>query len=230
MLKKVPYKFKVIIFIILCLIAAVTYGYNFVQNNDRKNAASLQSKTNTQSQKTEIKPANPDTSSAAQKKQKQLEDKCETGHQAFNNKKYSEAIRIEDEVLADDPNFYKAYNIKGIALSYSNNFEEGMKNINKALEIKPDFGYARFNKALSYELYGYYDEAISWYNQALGVEKFVWSYYGIASIYGRRGDVENACKYLKMAIDMEPAVKATAREEVDFNNVKSSKEFQTLVK
>lgn len=230
MLKKIPYKIKIIIFIILCLIAAGIYGYNFVQNNNRKNATVLQSKTNTQSQNPEIKSANPAAPSAEEIKQKQLEDKCETGHQAFNSKKYSEAIKIEDEVIAQDANFYKAYNIKGIALSYSDKFDEGMKNIDKALSIKPDFGYARFNKALTFERFGHYNDAISWYNQAIDVDKsFVWSYYGIASIYGRRGDVADTCKYLKIAIDMEPDVKATAREEQDFNNVKNSKEFKALV-
>lgn len=229
MLKKVPYTLKIIIFIIFCLITVGIYGYNFVQNNNRQKASELQIKTNTQTTKTEIKSANPTVLSASQLKEKQLEDKCETGHQAFNNKKYSEAIKIENTVIAEDTNFYKAYNIKGIALSFSNNYQEGMKNIDKALSIKPDFGYARFNKALCYELYGHYDEAISWYHQSLDAEKFVWSYYGIASIYGRRGDVEETCKYLKIAIDMEPDVKATARVEEDFNNVKNSTKFQALL-
>jgi tetratricopeptide (TPR) repeat protein len=229
MLKKIPYKIKIIIIIILCATTAGIYAYNYVQNNNRKKAAVLKSSSSTQNSKTEIKPASPTAISLSQIKEKQLEDECETGHQAFNNKKYSEAIKIENAVIAKDANFYKAYNIKGIAFSFSNNYEEGMKNIDKALSIKPDFGYARFNKALSYELYGYYDKAISWYNQALNVEKFVWSYYGIASIYGRRGDVQETCRYLKIAIDMQPDIKATARVEKDFDNVKNSKQFQVLI-
>lgn len=230
MLKKIPYKIKIIILIILCLIVVGIYFYNFVQNNNRKNAAAAaQTKTNTQISKTQLKSADPNAQSLSQIKNKQLEDNCEKGHQAFNKKKYSEAIKIENAVIAEDPNFYKAYNIKGIALSFSNNYQDGMLNIDKALSIKPDFGYARFNKALSYELYGHYDDAISWYNKALDVEKFVWSYYGIASIYGRRGDVEATCRYLKIAIDMEAGVKDTARAEEDFNNVKNSKEFQALL-
>lgn len=229
MLKKIPYKIKIVILIILCLSTVGIYSYNFIQNSNRKNAAQIESKANNQISKTQLKSANSDAISLSDIKNKQLEDECETGHQAFNNKKYSQAIKIENEVIAKDVNFYKAYNIKGIALSFSNNYQDGMKNIDKALSIKPDFGYGRFNKALTYELYGYYDNAITWYNKALDVEKFVWSYYGIASIYGRRGDVEATCRYLKTAIDMEPGVKATARVEEDFNNVKNSKEFKALL-
>ncbi|WP_415875492.1 tetratricopeptide repeat protein [Clostridium sp.] len=105
-----------------------------------------------------------------------------------------------------------------------------MKNIDKALNINPNYGYGRFNKALAYELYGHYDEALSWYDKALEVEKYVWSYYGKASIYGRRGDVANTVKYLKIAIDMQESVKEEAKKEKDFDNVRNSKEFMELVK
>ncbi|MPN00484.1 hypothetical protein SDC9_147679 [bioreactor metagenome] len=105
-----------------------------------------------------------------------------------------------------------------------------MKNINKALEISPNYGYALFNKALTYELYDKYDEALKWYDKNLEVENYIWSYYGKASIYGRKGDVKNTVKYLKIAIEMDKVVKEEARVERDFDNVRQSKEFQELIK
>mgnify|MGYP000025621333 FL=1 len=104
-----------------------------------------------------------------------------------------------------------------------------MKDIDKALDLNSEFGYARFNKALNYELYGEYDNALTWYDKALEVEDYVWSYYGKASIYGRRGDVENTIKYLKIAISMDSSVKDEAKTESDFDNVRNSKEFQDLI-
>lgn len=163
-------------------------------------------------------------------KAKVLDDKIEQGHIAFNAKKYREAIAIEDEVINQNSSLYKAYNVKGIALCYSHNFKEGMQDIDKSLEINPDFGYARFNKALGYELYGYYDDSIIWYNKALEVEKYIWSYYGISSIYGRRGDAPSTVKYLKLALSMDSSIKAIVAEEHDFDPVKDSPEFQTLLK
>ncbi|ETJ29007.1 TPR Domain protein, partial [human gut metagenome] len=45
-----------------------------------------------------------------------------------------------------------------------------------------NYGYGRFNKALTYELYNQFDESLKWYNKALEVEEYVWTYYGIASL------------------------------------------------
>ena len=167
---------------------------------------------------------------AADEKARRLEEKYQIGYKAFIQGDRATAINMAEEILREDGNNYKAYNLRGIALCYSKNFRAGMENIDRALAIKPDFGYARFNKALAYELYGRFDEAQSWYDKALEVEQFPWSYYGKASIYGRKGDVANTVKYLKKAIELEPGVKEAAREEADFNPVKNSKEFQDVVR
>ncbi len=161
--------------------------------------------------------------------QKQLQDKYEQGYKAFFKDQYITAINLENEVIKLAPDFYKAYNLKGIALCYSGDFKNGMANIDKSLSMKPDFGYALFNKGLAYELFGYYDKALLWYNKDLQIEDYVWTYYGISSIYGRKGEVLNTIKYLKIAISLDPGVKEIAKTEKDFNNVKNYEEFQSLI-
>lgn len=153
-------------------------------------------------------------------------DAFETFH-SFN---YSLAIEKANILLDKYPNSELGYNIRGIAKAYNGDFQGGMEDIDKALEINPSYDYALFNKALNYELYGQFDNALEWYNKALEVTQYEWSYYGIASIYGRRGDVENTVKYLAKAIELEPAVKEHAKEEVDFDPVRNSEEFQKLIK
>lgn len=165
-----------------------------------------------------------------EEKKKLLEEKYNNASSAFFERKYSEAVRISDEIIGDDSEYYQAYNIKGIALCYSGKFDEGMQNIDKSLQVKGDYGYARFNKALAYELFGHYEKSLEWYDKALEVEDYVWSYYGKASIYGRKGDVANTVRYLKIAIEKNPGVKEEAAEEADFNNVRNSKEFRDLIK
>lgn len=173
---------------------------------------------------------NPPADAATQARQQKLEALCEQGQQQFSAKQYQAAIATENQVLQDDPNFYQAYNVRGIALCYSGNFTEGMTNIDKALAINPGFSSSRFNKALAYELYGHYDTALVWYNKTLEVDKqSTWSYYGMASIYGRWGNVANTVKYLQQAININPVVKSYARGEKDFNNVRNSTEFQQLI-
>lgn len=148
---------------------------------------------------------------------------------------YDGAVKKADEVISKYPESYKAYNIRGIAKAFAGNFQDGMDDIDRSLEIDSNYGYARYNKALNYELYGYYNEALIWYDKALDIEQYMWSYYGIASIYGRRGDVSNTVKYLEEAVkaegaeDGKSAIKEEAKTEEDFDPVRSNKEFQNFI-
>lgn len=230
-------KTKLIIFCILSIIVAgIAYKASIDNRNSSKNIIKNENskQDNNQTTITKVSENKQDVKNEAQKlqeeKNKRLEEKYEQSAKLFSGKKYTDTINIANDVIKEDENFYKAYNIKGIALCYSGNYEEGMKNIDKSLQLKPDFGYARFNKALAYELNANYDDALSWYDKDLEIENYIWSYYGKASVYGRRGDTANTIKYLKIAIDMSPEIKKIASEEEDFNPVKDSKEFQDLVK
>lgn len=237
MLRKLSLKSKLIIFIVIAIVSIGIVIKNGTNNS--KNSFIIENKTCSETSNAEIKSIeNKETLNSIDVSKKEtinneinsmLEEKYKKGYDAFHSRKYENAIKIENEVIAEDKNFYKAYSIKGIALCFNGNYEEGMKDIDKALEINPDYGYGRFNKALAYELYRHYDEALMWYDKALAVESYIWSYYGKASIYGRRGDIENTVKYLKIAIDMDASVKKLAKEERDFNNVRESKEFKEIV-
>lgn len=147
---------------------------------------------------------------------------------------YSGTIGKADAIIDKYPESFKGYNIRGIAKAFAGNFENGMKDIDKALDINPNFGYARYNKALNYELYGHYDESLKWYDKALEVEDYMWSYYGIASIYGRRGDAANTVKYLNKAVEAEKAegksaIREEAKTEKDFDPVRSNQEFKNFI-
>lgn len=161
----------------------------------------------------------------------ELDQVYQEGLDALGRKSYQEAVAATDRVLREDPGHYPAWTVKGIALCYAGDFQTGMQCLDRALSLKPDYSYACFNKALAYELYGCYDQALHWYRETIRLEKnSVWSYYGIASIYGRRGDVPNAVSYLKQAIRLNPAAKEAARMEKDFDKVKNSPEFQELLR
>lgn len=220
---KISLKAKIIIFCILCIMASVLVAK--VYNSNKNNSENMQNKSGSN---LVIKKAN--TDEVKNKDSQELEQKYKEAEKFFSNKQYLNTINKANEIISQDNTYYKAYNIKGIALCYNGNYEEGMDNINRSLQLNSNFGYARFNKALAYELYGKYEEALNWYDKDLEIENYIWSYYGKASIYGRRGDVVNTVKFLKIAIDMSPDIKSIAKEEKDFNPVKDSKEFKDLVK
>jgi peptidoglycan/xylan/chitin deacetylase (PgdA/CDA1 family) len=156
------------------------------------------------------------------------------GLQAFSAKDYHLAISLENQAIQLDRTYYQAYNVKGIALCFSGDYADGITNINQSLQFHPDYGYGRFNKALALELYAHYDEAIQTYQQAIQLHTtdwwVAWSYYGIASIYGRRGDVPDTVRYLKQAIQINSETKKDARTEKDFDHVRNSPEFQSLIR
>lgn len=147
----------------------------------------------------------------------------------FFSNKYDNAINKANVLISEFPNDNRGYNIRGIAKAYNGDYDGGMKDIDKSLSIDGNYSYAMFNKALTYELYENIDEALKWYNKALEVEEYVWSYYGISSIYGRRGDVVNTMKYLNKAIQIDSSVKEVAKTEHDFDTVKNSEEFKRAV-
>lgn len=142
---------------------------------------------------------------------------------------YSLAVDKAYDLVKEFPNSYIGYNIMGIAKAYNGDFDGGMSDIDMSLNINPNYGYGRFNKALTYELYNHFDEALKWYNNALEVEDYVWTYYGIASIYGRRGDVDSTVEYLSKAINIDRSVKEEAKKESDFDPIRDSKEFKNII-
>lgn len=236
MLKKLSVKTKLYIFLLLTIVAIGIVVYDKIEKDKRRwNKTEAENSAILSQNKAEAKKAAEEKKKEeeAAEKQKKLDIKYNEALNAFQSEQYSKAVTLSDEILAVDGNNYKAYNIKGIALCYGKQFEfkEAMSNIDRAIEIKPDYGYARYNKAQAYALYSRYDEALALYDKAIEVDKnYVWNYYGKASVYGRKGDAANTVKYLKMAIDIDQKAKEEAKKDVDFANVRSNEEFQQLIK
>lgn len=242
-LKSLSLRTKVIIMLVCTLIGVFIIVQNAIENRRKETELKTEMEQQLkQTQESKLKKAeeqritieenNKKIEEQKQKEERQraLEDKNNNALSLFNSYKYDNAISISEEVIKEDPQNYTAYNIKGISLCYKSKFEEGMKNIDKALELKGDYSLAIFNKALAYELFAHYSEALEWYHKALQTDKNVWSYYRMASIYSRQRDAANAIKNLKMAIDKSADIKEEAAKDADFNNIRESKEFQELIK
>lgn len=221
----------VLVVIVVCILVKTGISNRSKGKEDNKNKVSTETVE-------KITAENTDKNDDDRKEENENERETALYNDAFNtfhSGDYASAISKADAIINEFSDSYKAYNIRGIAKAYNGSFQDGMTDIDKALEIKSDYGYARFNKALNYELYGYYDDALSWYAKDLEVEQYVWTYYGIASIYGRRGDVTNSVSNLSKALDiadkenMRDSVKKEAQNEADFDNVRDSEEFKNLV-
>lgn len=229
---------KLIIFIIFALIAVGIIGYTYIENKRKTDSLKQQYDIEIKAKEDE-KQAEEKRIENERKERESFEGvKCDEAESLLfseDKDKYNKVIKITSDVIEKYPDSKRAYTLRGRAYGFSSNIvavnkDKALADLDKALEIDPEYGYGRFNKALIYELFGRYDEALVWYDKAIEVEPdYEWSYYGKASIYGRRGEIENTLVNLKKAIELKPSAKEAAKEEHDFDNVRHHKEFQDLI-
>lgn len=227
-------KIKALILAILVIVSVAIIGKTAIDN---KNAAELKAQLE-QEERERIEREEEEARIAEEERQKKQreEELYNNAYSLFHNRQYDEAIKAADNLINEFSDSYKGYTIKGISEGYAGNFTSGMNDIDKALQIKSDYGYGRFNKALLYELNEKFDEALEWYDKALEVEKYMWSYYGKASIYGRKGAVDDAVINLNLALSAAPtdadknSIKENARSEQDFDPINGDKKFQDVIK
>jgi tetratricopeptide (TPR) repeat protein len=237
MFKMLSIKVKLILFIILIFIASGVLIHTALENRAAKLRLENQIKESQQQLEEARIKREQEAKIAAEEKRVQeekrlaIETKINSAVEAYGARRYREAINISDEVLEEDEENYVAYNIKGLALSYSNKYDEGMANINKALEINPDYGFGRYSKALVYSHFRHNDEALKWYDKALEVEDYKWSHYGKAVIFARRGDGAGAAASLKLAMELDPGLRDIIIEnrDKDFININNSVEFLEII-
>lgn len=152
------------------------------------------------------------------------------GLKLYYQRDFSEALALFNKALTLDPNCYQALNGKGATYAFQGRYSEGIGLIKQALSLNPAFAYGYFNLGLANELAQNWSSAITAYQTSIRLDAHdAWAYYGIASIYGRQGNVAKTVAYLKQAINIEPDAQETAKTEHDFDSVRQSTEFQALL-
>lgn len=228
------YKIKILVFII-CSVLAVTFIVIPAVQINMKNKKYAEEVRASELKKKKEKQEEASIKASASKEDteyhsKELEDKYKKGLDAFNKKQYYDAINIENEVVAQDDKFYEAHNIIGLSYCYIKKYNESMAAIDKALSINEDYTSALLSKAICYETFAHYDEAIAWYNKALMKGDNPFCYYGIAGSYASKGNSEEAISNLKIAIEKDPTLKDRVKNDLDFVSLKNLKEFTDIIK
>jgi tetratricopeptide (TPR) repeat protein len=104
----------------------------------------------------------------------------------------------------------------------------------RALERRPSFRPKSFEEMLNYGVFlhnrGEYEEALRALHQAAEIHpKNEHVQYCIAAASARAGDTAACLKALRAAIQANPANRAQARHDADFDPVRDDEEFDTLV-
>ena len=75
-----------------------------------------------------------------------------------------------DKIIALESNCKEAYFNKGLVFANDKNYDEAIKCFEKVVEIAPDYHYAYYSLALTYELKDMPQKAIEYYYLYTGLE------------------------------------------------------------
>ncbi|MEG4409027.1 tetratricopeptide repeat protein [Microcoleus sp. MON2_D5] len=116
------------------------------------------------------------------------------------------ALKSYDKALEFKPDFYRAWNSRGIILCDNlKRYEEAIASFNKALEIKPNFHVAWYNRGVALRNLGRFEEAITSYDKALEIKPdlhVAWTNRGIS--LDDLGRVEDAIASWDKALEIKP--------------------------
>jgi tetratricopeptide (TPR) repeat protein len=127
----------------------------------------------------------------------------------------SSAIEEFKSALKSKPDFEVAYNMLGHCYIERGQWEDALKNLDKALELRTDYPAARFNRARVYQRlsvgkrdHQYVDMAIADYQTALKSElaaNIVGDLHkALADAYHQKGEIQKAIEELKVYLKKSP--------------------------
>lgn len=127
----------------------------------------------------------------------------------------NKALVLANEVLAKEPDNYKAYIVVGYAYEVLQDYTKSLEAYNKAIELNPNYDIAYVKRGHAYDLSGDLAAAESDYTKAYELNnKNDVAIMNLARIAQRAGDFEKAVNYAKIAVELSNIayVKATSYE------------------
>jgi len=117
---------------------------------------------------------------------------------------YSDALRLYDLILKEDPDNVNALVDKGVTLQNIRKIKQAISSYDKVLAIAPDNLDALLNKGAALHSNQKYLQAIDCYDKALKVDKrcaMALAYKGLS--LGEMGKLQDAIKYFKKALSID---------------------------
>lgn len=111
---------------------------------------------------------------------------------------YSKAIRLK-------PDYYKAYNGRGIAWRRKGNYARAIADYTAAIRLDPKYVVAYYNRGVAYRLNKEYDQAIQDFSQAIKLDpKYTLAYNGRGIAWRKKGLHARAIADYTQAIELNP--------------------------
>ncbi|HUV85968.1 MAG TPA: tetratricopeptide repeat protein [bacterium] len=141
-----------------------------------------------------------------------------------------EALRMFDEVLADDPGNGRAMKGRALALGRLGRSDEALETVAAMLRNDPHDARAYDARASVYEYMGRLEEARAEFERALALEpEGADQHYNFACYWAARGDAEQCRHHLAEALRLDPPSHVYAATDVDLERYREEEWFQELV-
>jgi len=124
---------------------------------------------------------------------------------AVEDGRFTEAIPMLQQVLADSPAISAAQLQLGIALARVKRYQEAIPTLRKAIVLVPDATQAQYELALALFETGAWQESVPYFEQvAKKRPKWVDAQFSLASVYARTKRVPEAVDLLHQVLQMDP--------------------------
>lgn len=129
-------------------------------------------------------------------------------------------------VAANAEKFYQ----EAIVLQHNGRFAEAESLYEKTLALNPKHVHALNNIGVVYMSRNNNGQAVKAFRKAIRLKKdYADPYYNLACLHSKWNNVDPAMRYLRIAVSINSEIAGWARTDKDFNNLRASPEFKSLI-
>jgi tetratricopeptide (TPR) repeat protein len=142
----------------------------------------------------------------------------------------SENLMYGDQIMLSDARFPKLFHYLGLKYLSEQNFKQAVEWLNLAEIGYEDDVEFNFNLGCSYYAIKNYPKAEKYFEKVLSLApKHSKALYNMACLYAVLGNSDISVKWLRKAIRLDPKNKEIASKDSDFDNIRNTKQYQTLM-
>jgi len=121
------------------------------------------------------------------------------------NKVWKDDLTLWNDVVSKSPNKARGYNNRGSLLYLEKKYEQAIKDIDKAIALKPMYADAYYNRGVYFNNENKYEQAINDFNKAIALKpNYVDAYNNRGTTYNSMGKHELALKDFQKTLELNP--------------------------
>ena len=124
----------------------------------------------------------------------------------------------------------RKHHSQGITYAEQGRFDEASAEFKRAISIDSDNAKVHYNLGAAYEKQGKYDLAVESCQKAIAINPDdAKAHYNLSCVYALKNETNLSIESLQKAVILNKIAIEAAKTESDFDNIRSSPEFQQLI-